>query len=109
MNTKIILTCITLLALLAPITGFTEFSDANRTDAKVYVKNTALTTKIKDKLAKENMPSTFKISVDTVNNGDVTLTGTAKTKAAADKAVSIARGIEGVKNVNSKIKIKADY
>ena len=108
MNTKLILICITLGALLSPITGFTEDNDANRTDAKVYVKDAALTTKIKAKLAKENMASTFKVSVDTVNNGDVTLNGTAKTQAAADQAVSIVKGTEGVKNVNSKIKIKAD-
>lgn len=108
MKTKLIFTCITLGALLAPISGFTEDKDANRTDAKVFVKDAALTTKVKAKLAKANMASTVKISVDTVNNGDVTLTGTARTQAAVDEAVSIARSTEGVKNVNSEIKIKAD-
>ena len=36
MKTKLIFTCITLGALLAPISGFTEDKDANRTDASRY-------------------------------------------------------------------------
>jgi hyperosmotically inducible protein len=108
MKTKVLITCITLAVLAAPIAGYTEDSDANRTQPKVYAKDTVITTKIKAKLAKESIASTLKISVDTVNNGDVSLTGTAKTQAAADEAVSIARKTEGVKNVHSDIKIKAE-
>lgn len=50
----------------------------------------------------------MKIDVDTVSNGDVTLTGNAKTQAEIDEAVSITRNTEGVKNVNNMIVIKAD-
>lgn len=108
MKTKLLITCITLGALLVPIASYAEDSDANRTQPKVYAKDAAITTKIKAKLAKEHISSAVKISVDTVNNGDVTLTGTSRTQADADEAVSIARKTEGVNNVHSDIKIKAD-
>ncbi len=108
MKTKFLIACITLGALLIPVASYADDSDANRSQPKVYAKDTAITTKIKAQLAKEHMASTIKISVDTVNNGDVTLTGSARTQAAADEAVSIARKTEGVNNVHSDIKIKAD-
>jgi hyperosmotically inducible protein len=46
--------------------------------------------------------------VDTDKDGVVWLTGSARTQEAIDKAVSIARETEGVKNVHSHIKIKKD-
>ena len=44
------------------------------------------------------------IDVDT-KNGVVTLTGTVESQAEADKAVSVAKGIRGVTNVKSKLKV----
>lgn len=46
--------------------------------------------------------------VDTDNDGVVWLSGTAKTKAEADEAVTIASGTEGVTSVKNNIKINPD-
>ena len=69
----------------------------------------AVTTKIKAKLAKgDSIKSLAKVSVDTVNNGDVTLTGTAESDKAISKAEMIAKHTTGVKHVNNKIELKKD-
>ena len=65
-----------------------------------------ITTKIKAEHAKDKDVSATKIHVDT-NNGVVTLTGTAKSKAEADKAVALAKGVKDVKSVKNEIKIEA--
>lgn len=57
MYTKLILTCLTLGALLGSVNGCTEDNDTNRTKPKVYAEDAALTTKIKANLAKSSMAS----------------------------------------------------
>jgi|SRR5674476_1650850 len=108
MKIKLATACFVLGTLLAPIVGFTADSDTDRSDTKTYVKDSAITTKIKAKLAEEKMNSLVNIKVDTDSNGVVWLSGTAKTQEDADKAASIARDTEGVKSVKSRIKIKAN-
>jgi hyperosmotically inducible protein len=54
------------------------------------------------------MATTMHISVDTDMDGVVWLSGTAKTRTDAEKAVSIARATEGVSTVKDEIKIKPD-
>jgi osmotically-inducible protein OsmY len=49
-----------------------------------------------------------RIRVDTHGKGAVVLSGKARTREEADKAVSIARETEGVTSVTSKIRIKKD-
>jgi hyperosmotically inducible protein len=61
--------------------------------------------KTKAALATTNDLRDSTINVD-VNNDVVTLKGTVASKAEADKAISVAKGIEGVKNVNSVLKIQ---
>jgi len=106
MKIKLAATCFVIGTLLAPVVGYTADSDMDRSHPKVFVKDSAITTKIKAKLADEKMSSLAHIRVDTDNNGIVWLSGTAKTKAEADKAVSIASETEGVKSVKNNIKIK---
>jgi osmotically-inducible protein OsmY len=65
-----------------------------------------ITTKIKAEHAKDKDVSATKISVDTTN-GVVTLGGTAKSKAEADKAVMLAKNVKDVKSVKNNIKIEA--
>jgi hyperosmotically inducible protein len=108
MNTKLAACCLITGALLLPITSFCADSDSDRSSPKAFAKDSAITTKIKAALAEEKLSSLVRISVDTDNNGMVTLTGTAATQAAADRAVSIARGVEGVASVRSTIRVKAD-
>lgn len=63
-----------------------------------------ITTKVKaDLLATEDVSGTD-INVDT-KDGVVTLTGRVKSKAEADKAVSVARGIKGVARVESQLSV----
>jgi hyperosmotically inducible protein len=72
------------------------------------VKDSVITTKIKTKLAGENLASLAQIKVDTDNAGVVWLTGTAPSQADADKVIAIAKGTEGVTAVNSEIVIKPE-
>src|SRR5579872_7286302 len=82
--------------------------DADRSHPTNFVKDSAITTKIKAKLASEHITSMGRIHVDTDKDGVVWLTGSARTQEAADKAVSIARDTEHVKTVHSDIKILKD-
>lgn len=61
--------------------------------------------KTKAALATTNELRDSTINVD-VENDVVTLRGTVASKAEADKAISVAKGIEGVKNVNSVLKVQ---
>jgi len=65
-----------------------------------------ITTKIKAEHAKDKDVSATKINVDTTN-GVVTLSGTAKSKAEADKAVTLAKNVKGVTSVKNNIKVEA--
>ena len=91
-----------------PAITMAQDSDADRAHPKAFVKDSAITTKIKTKLAAEHIASLGRIHVDTDKDGVVWLTGRARTQEAIDKAVSIARETEGVKDVHSHIKIKKD-
>lgn len=106
MNMKFAASFIVAAALLLPIAGYGADSPVAAT--KTFVKDSVITTKVKAKLAEEKLSSLVKISVDTDDKGMVNLGGTAANKAAADKAVAIARTVEGVKSVENHIAIKAD-
>lgn len=92
--------------LFNPMLGLA--ADSGRSDATTFVKDSVITTKIKAKLAGENLSSLAQIKVDTDDAGVVWLTGTAPSQADIDRAVAIARGTEGVMKVNSEIVIKPD-
>lgn len=69
-------------------------------DSAQPVNDTWITTKVKaDLMATADVPGTT-IDVDTVN-GMVKLSGTVENKAAADKAVTVAKKIKGVKSVDA--------
>jgi hyperosmotically inducible periplasmic protein len=106
MNTKLASICFLAGALTLPIAGFAAESD--RSSPKAFAEDTVITTKIKSELAEEKLSSLVKIEVDTDHKGMVTLAGTAPNQKAVDKAVSIARSVEGVKSVENHIRIAAD-
>lgn len=108
MNIKLIATCFMLGALVTSTISYAEDSDTDRSNAKTYVKDSVITAKVKTKLAKESVASAAHIKVDTDNNGVVWLSGTARTKAEVDEAVTIATATEGVTSVKSNIKINPD-
>jgi len=106
MNIKLASSCFIAAALLLPVAGYG--ADSVVQSPKAFVKDSVITTKIKTELAGEKLSSLVKISVDTDDKGMVNLGGTAGTQAAADKAVAIARRVEGVKSVENHIKVVAD-
>ena len=109
MKHKLTTTLMIVGVLLGPVVAVAaEDSDADRSHPKAFVKDSAITTKVKAKLAAEHITSLGNIHVDTDADGVVWLHGTAHTKEAADKAASIARETEGVKGVHSAIKVKKD-
>jgi osmotically-inducible protein OsmY len=64
-----------------------------------------MTSAVKMKFARDKTVDAFDINVDT-KNGNVTLTGTVNTKAEADRAIELARSVEGVKSVKSNLTLK---
>ena len=109
MKTTIATTCVLFGTLLGPAAiVVAQDADTDRSHPVAFVKDSAVTTAIKAKLAAEHMTSLARVHVDTDKNGVVWLTGSAGTQEAADKAASIARETEHVKSVHSNIKIQKD-
>jgi hyperosmotically inducible periplasmic protein len=78
------------------------------TSTGVFVKDSAITTKIKTKLAADHLTSLGRIHVDTDKNGIVWLTGTARSQEAIEQAVSLARNTEHVKSVHNDLTVRLD-
>jgi hyperosmotically inducible protein len=108
MKITIASSCFVLAAVLAPAAALAGDSDSDRAHPLTFVADSIITTKVKAKLADEHMASLAHIGVDTDAKGAVVLSGTARSENDADKAVSIARGTEGVTSVTSTIKVKKD-
>jgi hyperosmotically inducible protein len=108
MKSKLAITCLVIGSLLGPVISTAEDTDSDRTHPKAFVKDSAITIKVKSKLAAENLKTLAQIQVDTDSNGDVWLSGFARSQADIDTAVRIARETENVKSVTSEIKIKKD-
>ena len=72
---------------------------------RVAASDTAITTKVKAGLVKEPNLDSLGIHVET-EKGVVMLSGFVNSKEQADKAVKVAKGVEGVSSVKSAIKVK---
>jgi hyperosmotically inducible protein len=72
-------------------------------DAGTYVKDSAITTKVKAKLAAKHLSTLTNIKVDTDADGAVWLSGKAPTKDASDLAEMITKDTDGVTSVHNKI------
>ena len=105
MKMKFATACFAIATLLSPLAAQAADSDSDRSHPLTYVKDSVITTKVKAKLADEKMSSLKHISVDTDNKGVVVLSGNVSTQADADKAVSIARGTDGVTAVRNDLQI----
>jgi len=106
MNPKLAASFLAAGALMLPIAAHAD-GDSDRSSPSAYVKDSVITAKIKTQLAEQKLSSLVHISVDTDANGMVVLNGTAANRAAANKAVSIARAVEGVTSVKSNIRVAA--
>ena len=89
-------------ALAMPVAVFAADGDSVKTE----LSDSVITTKVKAEFAKDKTVSATHVKVDTDSNGVVTLSGTAKSKAEADKAVSIAKSTKGVTSVNNEIVVQ---
>ena len=115
MNTKLAITLVSAALTLpawmpvqAADSGDTGTGASMSSKAKTGVKDSVITTKVKAELAQKKLSSLMKIKVDTDNAGVVTLSGTVPTKADADNAVAIARGVDGVTSVENNLQVAAD-
>ena len=109
MKTKLAIAWVAFGALLGPA-GAIAAEDANAvvSSTSVIVKDSAITTKIKTKLAADHLTSLGRIHVDTDKNGIVWLSGTARSQQAVEKAVSLARDTEHVKSVHNDLTVRLD-
>jgi hyperosmotically inducible protein len=76
-------------------------TDTDRTAGQT-VDDAAVTAKVKAALLAESNVDGTKINVDT-SNGRVTLKGEVPSKTMADRAVQVAKGVEGVKDVDNRL------
>ena len=106
MNTRLA-TALVIAALIAPMAGHAQEKKSMTESVKENVSDSVITTKIKAEYAKDKEVSALNIRVDTDDKGVVTLSGNAKSKAEADKAVRIARETTGVSSVKNEIKVEA--
>jgi len=100
--------CIVIGTMLAPMAAFAADGDSDRANPKLFAKDSAITTKIKAKLASEHLGSLKHIQVDTDQNGVAWMTGTANSQDEINPAVAVARNTEGVKTVKADIKLQKD-
>ena len=108
MTHKLATACFVIGATLAPVAAYAAEQDADRADPATFVKDSAITAKIKTKLAAEHLGSLKHVSVDTDKNGVVWMSGTVNNEAERDQAMTIARNTEGVKTVKSSLRIQKD-
>jgi hyperosmotically inducible protein len=71
-----------------------------------FVKDSAITTKVKTKLAAKHLTTLTRIKVDTDENGVVWLSGRAPTQDASDLAAALAKDTDGVTSVHNGIAIQ---
>ena len=115
MKTRISAACAALALVLAPFTAQSADKAADKAPSKVdkaldktneVIDDAAITGKVKALYAKDKTVSALKINVDT-DKGVVKLSGNAKSKEEAAKAVEIAKSVNGVTSVKNEIAVGA--
>jgi osmotically-inducible protein OsmY len=86
-------------ALMLPLASVAADGDSVGTK----LNDTVVTTKVKAAFAKDKLVNATDIKVETDSDGLVQLSGTAKSKAEAKKAVEIAKSVKGVTAVKDDI------
>lgn len=72
-----------------------------------YMSDSAITTKVKAALSQDKDIKSGLIHV-TTRKGVVKLDGSVTTKEQSDKAIELAKGVDGVKDVHNNLKVKGD-
>jgi hyperosmotically inducible protein len=107
MTSKLRAAAFVISALMIPFAAGAADSTTSTGDSKPVraVKDSAITTKIKAKLAEARAGYTKSIHVKTTSAGVVTLTGSALSREDSNKVAAIAKDTDGVTSVVNKIKI----
>ncbi|HMV01547.1 MAG TPA: BON domain-containing protein [Rhodocyclaceae bacterium] len=108
MQIKTIKPLILALALAVPVASFAHDGDSDRKHPITFVKDSAITAKVKAKLAAEKIRTLAHVSVDTDADGMVVLSGNVRSEQEAEKAVQIARATDGVTGVTSNLRVVRD-
>lgn len=108
MKLKLSVAALTAAGMLLGAAVHAQDSDTDRSHPKAFVKDSAITTKIKSKLAADHITSLGHIRVDTDKDGVVWLSGTARSKDAIEHAVDVARNTEGVRDVRNELVVRPD-
>jgi len=88
--------------------GTTEAAQETAEGAKAAgkkVEDASITAAVKMKMANDETVSASRIDVDT-SNGIVTLNGQVRSQAEADRAVQLAKEVDGVKMVNNNLTVQ---
>jgi hyperosmotically inducible periplasmic protein len=93
-------------ALFTVVALAADDADAVATSTRVFVRDSAITTKVKAKLAEDHLTSLARIHVETDKDGVVWLTGTAKTQQAIDEAGVVATGVDHVRSVHNDVTVR---
>jgi len=109
MKTRLAMTWLLSATLMGPLVAIAaDDQDADRSNARHFVKDSAITTKVKTKLATEHITSLARIHVDTDRDGVVWLSGHARSEEAVERAGALARETEGVRSVQNHIRVQKD-
>ena len=84
--------------------SYTSFANTNET-AGQYIKGSSITADIKSRFLADSDIKSLEISVKT-HKGIVTLTGKVDTQEQIDKAIQIAKSVDGVTSVKNKLTLK---
>lgn len=105
MNTKFLrrTAAIALIAVFATLAACS--STATREGTGQYVDDTVITTKVKAAVLNEPRLNSAEINVETFK-GRVQLSGFVATQGDIDKAVEVARNIQGVQSVSNAMRLK---
>jgi hyperosmotically inducible protein len=109
MTSRFAMSVIVLALAVAPLPGYAADKAAEKKEGmiprvKEITEDSTITGKIKAEFAKDKAVSALGINVDT-SKGVVTLSGNAKSREEAEKAVAIAKSTAGVSSVKNEIKI----
>lgn len=102
-NSKLIICFLLSLFLAASLAGCAGGTKHESTGE--YLDDSVLTTKVKTSILGDSKLKLLQINVETYK-GVVQLSGFVDTKSAADKAVELARTVNGVKSVNNSLIVK---
>ena len=95
--------CLILIVFIVALVACASTSKQSSTGE--YVDDSVITTKVKTLLAEDDFLKSFQIGVETYK-GTVQLSGFVNMQKAVDKAVEIARSVQGVKSVKNDLIVK---